>query len=394
MKTGNEAYRVGISGSYGGLNLGDEAILESIIDGLRSSLPVEITVFSRNAANTLRSHKADRAIPVRRLSYKEIAPEVERLDLLIIGGGGILFDKEADIYLREAAIAQEKGIPVMTYAIGAGPLDDPSKQHVVRQTLNKTAAVTVRDRIARRVLEEAGVTRDITVTADPAFLLKPAPLPPGALRHEGLHGKKNLIGFSVREPGPAAPHINKEFYHSLLANAADYLIDRYDAHVVFVPMEPNSRDLQHSHLIISDMVDAQRATVLKESYTPGQMLTLMNHFVFALGMRLHFLMFAAMNGIPFVALPYASKVSGFLDALGIEAPPLRHINQGKLIAYIDNAWDHRLELITRMKEVLPELIKQSMRTNETAVKLLRRDHRREIETAGESGKKKLLAVPV
>jgi polysaccharide pyruvyl transferase WcaK-like protein len=44
MTTGNEAYRVGISGSYGGFNLGDEAILESIIDGLRSSLPVEITV--------------------------------------------------------------------------------------------------------------------------------------------------------------------------------------------------------------------------------------------------------------------------------------------------------------------------------------------------------------
>lgn len=394
MNNNHGVYRVGISGSYGGLNLGDEAILESIIDGLRSSLPVEITVFSRNAANTLRNHKADRAIPVRRLSQNEIIPEVERLDLLIIGGGGILFDKEADIYLREALIAQEKGIPVMTYAIGAGPLEDPAKQKIVKKTLNKAGAITVRDRNARRVLEEAGVTRDIVVTADPALLLKPAPLPADALRHEGLYGKKNLIGLSVREPGPAAPHINKNLYHSLLANTADYLIDRYDAYIVFVPMEPKSRDVQHSHLIMSDMIDAKRATVLKESYTPGQILTFMHHFMFAVGMRLHFLMFAAMNGVPFVALPYASKVVGFLDALGIEAPPMREINQGKLIAYIDNAWDNRLELVYRMKEVLPALIEQSMRTNEIAVRLLKKERRTEHGKKDKSGKKELLPLSV
>jgi len=38
---------VGISGSYGGLNLGDEAILQSIIAQFRSSLDVEIAVFTR-----------------------------------------------------------------------------------------------------------------------------------------------------------------------------------------------------------------------------------------------------------------------------------------------------------------------------------------------------------
>lgn len=41
-----EVFRVGISGSYGGLNLGDEVILEVIVSQLRRSLPVEITVFS------------------------------------------------------------------------------------------------------------------------------------------------------------------------------------------------------------------------------------------------------------------------------------------------------------------------------------------------------------
>ena len=45
-------FQVGISGSYGGLNLGDEAILEGMLAQLRASLPVEVTVFSRNPDDT------------------------------------------------------------------------------------------------------------------------------------------------------------------------------------------------------------------------------------------------------------------------------------------------------------------------------------------------------
>ena len=48
MEQNGQVFRVGISGSYGGLNLGDGAILEAIMTGLRRSIPVEITVFSRD----------------------------------------------------------------------------------------------------------------------------------------------------------------------------------------------------------------------------------------------------------------------------------------------------------------------------------------------------------
>src|SRR5262252_5445679 len=121
-----DLYRIGITGSYGGLNLGDEAILQSIVAQLRRDLPVEITVFSRDPEDTKRRHGVERAVPVRKLSRAEVASEIERLDLLLVGGGGILFDAEARIYLREALIAREKGVPVMLYAIGAGPLKDPA----------------------------------------------------------------------------------------------------------------------------------------------------------------------------------------------------------------------------------------------------------------------------
>src|SRR5204863_5934931 len=145
MNPANESFRIGVTGSYGGLNLGDEAILQSIIAQLRRDLPVEITVFSRDADDTKKRHGVERAIPVRKLSRAEITPEVERLDLLILGGGGILYDAEARTYLREVSIAKEKGVPVMLYAIGAGPLNDPAVQGAVRECLEHVEVITVRE---------------------------------------------------------------------------------------------------------------------------------------------------------------------------------------------------------------------------------------------------------
>jgi polysaccharide pyruvyl transferase CsaB len=363
--------RVGISGSYGGLNLGDEAILQVIVRELRRSLPVEITVFSRNPEDTLRRHDVERALPVRDLSRQEVAPEVKRLDLLILGGGGIIFDEEARIYLREVEIAHEAGVPVMVYAISAGPLKDPDVQKVVRHTLGRVAALTVRDREAQRVLEEAGVKREITVTADPALLLAPEELPEEALMTEGLDSSRRLVGMSVREPGVAAPNISEEHYHALLANAADYIIERVDADLVFVPMEPDVLDTQQSHAVIAQMANAPRARVLKGRYTSGQILALVKHFSFVVGMRLHLLIFSAIQRVPFVALPYAGKVSGFLETLEMKAGPMDEMSIGRLIAHVDRSWDLQEDLRARIDRNMPAVQERARENNRIAVDLLR-----------------------
>ncbi len=355
--------RIGITGSYGGLNLGDEAILKSIVEQLRREIAdVEITVFSRDAEDTKRRHKVERAIPVRKLSRAEIVPEIERLDLLVFGGGGILYDAEAKVYLRELQVAKERGVPVFVFAVGAGPLKEPTVQAAVREALDGVAAITVREKSARQVLEEAGVHRDVVVTADPALLLKPEPLPRNVLKHEGLEGRRRIIGMSVREPGVAAPDLDERVYHALLANAADFMVDRFDADIVFVPMERSVLDSQHSHAVIAQMLRATRARVLNGEYTSAQLLSLMEHFDFAVGMRLHFLIFAALSGVPFVALPYAGKVGGFLEDLNLPAPPLQLVNPGRLIAHIDDSFDNRRALRGALARSVPPLQERARQT--------------------------------
>ena len=115
--------RIGISGSYGGMNLGDEAILEAILGRLRATAAADITVFSKNPEpeDTLARHQVERAVSPRSLTRREVIPEIRQLDLLILGGGRILYDCDAEEYLREVFIANELEVPVMLYAISAGP---------------------------------------------------------------------------------------------------------------------------------------------------------------------------------------------------------------------------------------------------------------------------------
>jgi len=369
----NRAFRVAISGSYGNYNLGDEAILKVIITTLRKSLPVEVTVFSRDDQETRRLAGIDHAVKFGSLSRKETEDIIRRQDLFILGGGGILYDLDIDRFLREPEIAQNLGVPVMVYGISAGPLERDLSRARVRQVFDKADAITVRDRHSLRLLEEVGVRKDIAVTADPAVLLEPEPLElETILKAEAIDPGAMLVGVSVRELGPAAPGLDIEHYHRLIANAADFMIDRYEAEVVFFPFERRNLDIQTSHGVIARMSRARNATVLKGDYSPGQILSLLRHFKFAAGMRLHFLIFSALAEVPFIALPYATKVTGFLEDVQLDVPALEHASAGEFIASVDRSWSRREELQRQVRQALGDLRERALRNNSIAVGLLTR----------------------
>jgi polysaccharide pyruvyl transferase CsaB len=356
------------------MNLGDEAILEGILRELRATVSADVTVLSRNPADTLSRHKVERAISPRAYTRREMKQEIRELDLFILGGGGILFDGGAEEFLREVFLANELGVPVFVYAISAGPLTRNTSRQAVRDALNgaPTTIVTVRDRLGQRLLEDVGVTQEIHLTADPALLLEPQELSAEALRSEGVELERRLVGFSVREPGPAAPDIDPDEYHELLSNAADFVIERYDAEVLFVPME--AIDVRHSHAVMAHMQRAENAEILRRRYTPRQLIDLMGRFEFAVGMRLHFLIFAALRGTPFAALPYASKVIGLLEDLEMEMPPLGSVGIGQLLSRIDRSWDTRDEIRGKIGARLAGLKLRAKRTNELLVESLREKH--------------------
>src|SRR5690606_26265432 len=105
-------------------------------------------------------------------------------------------------------------------------------------------------------------------------------------------------------------------------------------------------------------------------YTSGQLLTIMGYLNFAVGMRLHFLIFSALQSVPFVALPYASKVAGFISDLDLKMPPLKFVNPGRLIAHIDYYWDIQQQIKKQIRDKLPAIEEKSRETNKILVSLL------------------------
>ncbi len=362
---------IGISGSYGGLNLGDEAILTSAVAQLRATVPgVEVVVFTRNAQHTREHHAVDRVLNPREAMRDEITPEVARLDLLLLGGGGILYDSEAQTYLREVIIAQDFGIPTYTFAIGVGPLKDRVEREAVREGLDRMAGITVREQSAKRLIEEIGVNVPVTVTADPALLLEPEPFTDTMLAEAGIPRDRPLVGLSVREQGAAAPDLSETAYHQLLAEAADFIVERFGADVVFVPME--RADVREAHRVMGRMTLPERAHLLKYQYKPRQIIGLMEHFELAIGMRLHFLIFAAITGTPLIALPYASKVWDFLASLGLEPRAMAgHTTAGTFLADLDRLWDNRAEQRALLRQRVPDLQDRARRTVALAVQTVR-----------------------
>jgi multidrug efflux pump subunit AcrA (membrane-fusion protein) len=79
-------------------------------------------------------------------------------------------------------------------------------------------------------------------------------------------------------------------------------------------------------------------------------------------------------------------VAGFLEDLEIAMPPLKQVNAGQLIAYIDRWWDLRRNLQARLEKTVPEIQARARRTNEIALQILQ-DHRtrREAEAGRGSG---------
>jgi polysaccharide pyruvyl transferase WcaK-like protein len=129
-------------------------------------------------------------------------------------------------------------------------------------------------------------------------------------------------------------------------------------------------DVQHSHAVVAHMRFPERAEILRRRYSSRQILDLIGRFDFAVGMRLHFLIFAALRGTPFAPLPYASKVAGLLEDLGMDTPPLRTIGIGELIGRIDRKWDTREEIRARIGDRLPVLRERARQTNKVLLRLL------------------------
>jgi len=171
-----------VVGHYGFGNIGDEAILCSMLSHLRELHPaLEVTVASGAPAKTAL------AVGVHTVPWSDaraVFESVAEADLVIIGGGGIFHDYmglSLDGFLTDnhwgvsffagpAMMAMLCSKPLMLYSVGIGPLFSDHAKTLTRLACDAAVAITVRDTASKNVLESIGVAPErIEVTTDPAF---------------------------------------------------------------------------------------------------------------------------------------------------------------------------------------------------------------------------------
>ena len=344
-----------ICAAYGRGNAGDDAILEAILQEMRSIDPdMPITVLSKDPKSTRLTYRVQ---AVHRSSILAWHKAMRHARLYINGGGSLIQDvtsrRSLWFYLYNIRAAKRAGCQVQMYGCGIGPVTRESHRALAAKVLNAYVdVITLREPDSREELLRMGVTVPrILLTADPALTLRPASDAEvdSVLLRAGIppHGK--YLCFALRQW--------KGFDEkaSVFAQAARYAYETYGLTPVFTAVEKHLDPVAHRQAAAN--LDIPRY-FLDDAGGAGTIIGALARMDAVVSMRLHALIFAASQGVPLVGVVYDPKVSSFLKYMGQELfVDLDSVTSENLCAMIDRAVcqtgtpQSREEAVARLQEM-------------------------------------------
>jgi len=354
-----------ISGYYGYHNSGDDMLLQSIVQNLRAYRDdLSLTVLSLNPKETRAQFDVN---AIHRFNFISVFWQLRKTGLLITGGGNLVQDetstKSLIYYLLVINMARRLGAKNMLYANGIGPVFRQRNVNRARRALNKVDLITLREPESLEVLSQIGVDKpEVHVTADAALAL------PFAKNY-----KEILVEKGIKEPffavGLRSWQHNPHDFEEQIARFADHIVDSYGYQVVFVPMRID----QDSDISRRVMALMKHPSILVEpdEHDFNQARAIMGAADFALGMRLHALVYAMEKGVPCIGLVYSPKNRQFMESMEqswhmpveetcadklVEYATAIHDDYEKISADIFTAADRLRELSARNTELCIELI--------------------------------------
>lgn len=315
-------HRIVVSGYYGFGNLGDEAILATIVQQLGQR--TELVVLSANPEQT---EAAFGVRAVSRLDLKAIARELRGASLFLSGGGGLMQDVTGVVsvpyYGGLMTIARLLGVPNMVFGQGVGPLSQPMSRMLTRFAFSAAKALTVRDQASYDLLRELGIRKDrLSLTADPVLCLESAPA-------ERIDEIAASIGIEPGVPTIAVAlrpwHTWYERQFKVLTSALTQVAVESDAQVVLLPFQlpGDERITEELRACMEYRPEGRHARVaqLQAPLSPAEMMGLIGRMDLVVGMRLHALIMAAASGVPALGLVYDPKVAHLCSQWNFPAVP-------------------------------------------------------------------------
>ena len=304
-----------ICGAYGRGNAGDDAILEAILQEMRTiDLDMPITVLTKDPKATRLAYRVRTAGRMDVFTWEKA---MHHAALYINGGGSLIQDvtsrRSLWFYLHNIQAAHKAGCKVQMYGCGIGPVLREQHRKLAARVLNACVdVITLREPDSQKELQSMGVTRpEVLLTADPALTLPAASDDEidSVLLRAGIPPRGNYLCFALR---------NWKGFESkapLFGQAAKYAYETYGLTPVFAAVEkhldPGAGRLAAAGLDIPHYF-------LDDAGSAGTIIGALSRMQAVVSMRLHALIFAAGQGIPLAGVVYDPKVSSFLRYIGQE----------------------------------------------------------------------------
>ena len=372
--------RIVLSGYFGFNNVGDEAILFSVIKALRNLQPnVEITVLSNNPAETAATYGVH---TVNRWNLGEVRLVLKKADGLISGGGSLMQDatsnKTIPYYAGVIKLAQFAKVPVFIYAQGMGPINGKLGQWLVKKVFNKSAGITVRDEDSATLLRKIGVRLPVTVVPDPVVGLGGNEFTSewldswlqeqleatsvnevvdqiiDALPADGEEDAETAADIDFAPAFPSYVTVSVRDWESPIDFKAKVaasldLLAAQGLHIVFIPMH-GEHDVKASEDVAALMTSP--STIAPGNLSIEEKIAVIGGSKLLIGQRLHSLIFASIERIPFIALSYDLKIDAFAQIA--KQPVAGHVEQdtwtGESLTAIAN------DILTNYDDKLAELV--------------------------------------
>lgn len=318
-----------LCGNYGAKNLGDELILEGLLETLKIAAPgAEVTVMSGDPAETefkysqKYSIKAIEKFPSGFRSFikslfghsrtKEI---VDDCDYFILGGGGLFNDinwQASIIWAIQAKHALKSGKPLIMYGQSIGPLSDLGK-YLVKKYFSEATFIGVRDEDSSVLLKDLGITQDLIVTPDLAFRLASEPTPTQTT-------SSRTIIISLR----ALSGLNVDFIREFVS-FCNWLIEEKKYNLKFIDFQQGEQGDGNLHRKIIAQINQKEKTIHLDRISNTE--ELLKHFQeadFVFAMRLHAIICAMKTTKPFLALSYSKKINSLIKDSKLENLIISH----------------------------------------------------------------------
>ena len=301
-----------LSGYYGYNNIGDDALLFSILSNiLKLKENLKICVLTRNPRKIQKNLDNYFANIVTRPRFNicSVRKAIKKSRALVFGGGTLLQDltssRSLSYYLWLLKLARRYKKKAVLYANGIGPLNNRKNQEKVKNIIKYIDLATIRDEDSYKDLIDLGIDKSkVYCTADEAV----------TIRNEQNYSendfkeyiKNKYIVVSVRK----WQGLGAEFFDKFAA-AVNNICREHDLTPVYIVMRP-----EEDRAVSQKLADKNaQAYVTDAGGDINKILSVIKSAEAVISMRLHTLIFAGAFNVPMLGVCYDPKVRSFLDLI-------------------------------------------------------------------------------